>query len=286
MESYKALGVRELLRKHDINLSKSMGQCFLVDQNIPAKIARMSGFDDTCGVLEVGPGVGSLTAELCILARRVLAIELDKRFMPILAESLARFSNVDVIQGDAMKMDIAGLVRNRMPDLNWHVCSNLPYNITTPILTVLMTSGVFKTIVVMVQREVARRICAAPGTPEYGAFTLFTSYHNSQRKILFDVPPDCFLPRPNVFSSVVMMTTYPDRLLEPEDERAFFKVVRAAFSQRRKTLVNALHAGFGGAMSKDEIAGIVANCGFDEKVRGEALGVEDFIKLSAFINCN
>ena len=284
MESGRTPGVTELLRKHGIKLVKSMGQSFLVDPNIPEKIVRMAGVDDSFGVLEIGPGAGALTAALCTKARRVLAIELDSRMFPILEDRLAHFSNVELMQGDVMKMDIAGLARQKMTGLDCHVCSNLPYNITTPVLTALMATSIFKTITVMVQREVARRICASPGTPEYGAFTVLADYCHSERKILFDVPPECFMPRPKVFSSVVLMRARPERLLKPEDEQALFKVVRAAFAQRRKTLVNALNAGVGDRFDKAEIADIVTKCGFGENVRGETLGVMEFIRLSEHIN--
>jgi len=256
-----------------------MGQNFLIDSNIPEKIVRLAEIGASDGVLEVGPGIGALTGWLAQAAGRVVAVELDRRLIPILDEAFAGCVNVEIVQGDILKLDIAKLVTEKMPGLNHHVCANLPYNITTPALTAFIEAGVFSTITVMVQREVARRICAQPGTSEYGAFTVYANYH-TQPKILFDVPPECFMPRPKVVSTVLTMKTRAERMLEPEDEAMFFRVVRAAFRQRRKMLVNALHAEFGSVLTKDEIAGFVEKCGFDEKVRGETLGIEEFALLA------
>jgi len=270
-----------LLQEYGFKFSKSMGQNFLVDENIPEKIVAESGIDNTCGVVEIGPGPGALTVVLGRVASRVLAIELDWRLVPILEDVLDDLPNVDVIQGDVMKMDIAQLVGEKMPDMRLHVCSNLPYNITTPVITKLIDSGAFETITVMVQREVGRRMSAAPGRPEYGAFTVFLNYHTESVKSLFDVPPECFMPRPSVYSSVVTMKTRQSKLLGPDDEIMFFSVVRAAFAQRRKMLLNALHSAFGNELSKEAIADIISECGFSTSIRGETLGVPEFIKLAA-----
>ena len=260
-------------------MRKSMGQNFLIDPNIPEKIVRLSGIDDTCGVLEIGPGAGALTKELARAAKLVIAVELDGRLMPLLTDAVSGFSNVEIIQGDILKLDIRKVVAEGMLDVSCHVCANLPYNITTPAISAVIDSGVFDTITVMVQREVGRRICAAPASPDYGAFTVYVNYH-ALSETLFGVPPECFIPRPKVHSSVVRMILREKRLLSTEDEARFFRVVRAAFSQRRKTLVNALHSAFGGSMLKSRILEIVRSCGFDALVRGEALGLYDFINLS------
>jgi len=257
-----------------------MGQNFLVDANIPEKIVRLSGIDASCGVLEIGPGIGSLTMPLSRSAGKVTAVELDGRLLPMLHEVLVGCENVGVVQGDILKLDIAELVSGRMPGLRHCVCANLPYNITSPALTALVEAGVFESLTVMVQREVAWRMCAKPDSPEYSAFTVFIAYH-TEPEILFDVSPECFMPRPAVYSSVVMLKARACRLLPPEEEASFFRVVRAAFGQRRKTLVNALHAVFGNSMTKEDILKIVVGCGFDSRIRGETLGVEDFIKLSS-----
>jgi len=257
-----------------------MGQNFLIDANIPEKIVRLSNVDPSCGVLEIGPGLGALTSALSRAAGRVTAVELDGKLIPLLSETLAGLQNVEIVRGDILKLDIAGLVSQKMPGMKHIVCANLPYNITTPTLTALIDAEAFDSITVMVQREVARRICAAPGSPEYGAFTVYANYF-TEPEILFDVPPECFIPRPGVFSSVLLMKPRKRRFLDAADEGLFFRVVRAAFGQRRKTLVNSLFAMFGSAFAKDEIAGFVVGCGFDARVRGETLGIEEFIKLSS-----
>jgi 16S rRNA (adenine1518-N6/adenine1519-N6)-dimethyltransferase len=278
MDKLGANAVRELLLKHGFRFSKSMGQNFLVDPNIPERIVNESGIDSLCGVLEIGPGIGALTVRLSEAAAKVTAVELDKKLLPILSETISNTCNVEIVQGDILKLDIAELVKEKMPNLRLCVCANLPYNITTPALTALIEAKVFDTITVMIQREVAKRICAKPGTADYGSFTVYANYHTIP-KILFDVHPQCFMPKPSVFSSVISMKVRSERLLNKEDEKLFFRVVRAAFSQRRKTLANALHAEFN-TKKKEEIVDIISHCGFDTLIRGEALSLSDFTKLS------
>ena len=273
--------IKNLLQEHGFRFSKSLGQNFLIDADIPDKIVKLSGIDHSCGALEVGPGLGALTSVLCRSAGRVVAVELDGRLLPLLRKSLADSENVEILHGDILKLDLAELVNRKMPGMRYHVCANLPYSITTPVLTAFIQAKVFDTITVMVQREVAKRICASPGSPDYGAFTVYAKYH-SEPEMLFDVPPECFVPRPEVYSSVVKLNIHPDPLLVSEEETVFFTVVKAAFGQRRKTLVNALFAVFGNAMRKEDIEGIVCSCGFDSRVRGETLGIEEFARLSAF----
>ena len=257
-----------------------MGQNFLTDANIPEKIVRLSGIDKTCGVLEIGPGLGALTLALSRMAGRVTAVELDARLLQLLGEKLSGSQNVEIVHGDILKLDIAGLVNEKMPGLRRLVCANLPYNITTPALTALIDSGAFESITVMVQREFAQRICAAPGGKDYGSFTVYANYYTEPAR-LFDVPPECFFPRPGVYSSVVMLKMRSERFLDTAEEAVFFRLVRAAFGQRRKTLVNALHAALGNTMEKDAIAAIVRDCGFDVRIRGETLGIEEFMRLSS-----
>jgi len=271
-----------MLSSHGFNFSKSMGQNFLIDDGIPGKIARLSGIDKSCGVLEVGPGIGALTKKLSEAAGHVTAVELDKRLIPILTGMLADNKNITIIQGDILKLDIAGLANKTMNDLGLtpHVCANLPYNITTPVITAFIEAEVFKSITIMIQKEVAERICAKPGSKEYGAFTVYANYH-SEPEILFDVPPECFMPRPKVTSSVVKMQILSERKLSGDSEKLFFKVVRAAFGQRRKTLANALYAVFDKTHTKDEIIKIIENSGFDSRIRGEVLSIDEFIKLSS-----
>ena len=262
--------------------SKSMGQNFLIDANVTEKIVRLSGIDRSCGVLEVGAGLGALTSALSRCAGRVTAVEIDGRLLPALRDSLRGEQNVEIVQGDILKLDVAGLVAETMPGMKHHVCANLPYSITTPVLTMLIGSGIFEAITVMVQKEVARRICAGPGTPDYGAFSVFANYH-AETAILFDVPPECFVPRPAVMSSVVSMKARKALGLDSAQEAFFFRVVRAAFEHRRKTLVNSLSMAFGGALQKADVEQAVRDCGFDARVRGERLGIEEFSRLSEAI---
>jgi 16S rRNA (adenine1518-N6/adenine1519-N6)-dimethyltransferase len=283
MELTSERGIRQLLERHGFHFSKSMGQNFLIDRSVPERIAAESGIDKTYGVLEIGPGIGALTSELCRRAARVVAVELDRTLLPILGETLAEYQNVTVKNSDILKLDIAETVRSEMPGLRYAVCANLPYNITTPVLTALVDTGVFETITVMVQREVAHRMTASPGTPDYGAFSLFIRYH-SEPRILFDVPPASFIPAPKVTSSVVTMVMRKAKPEEVGDEAMFFRVVRASFAQRRKTLVNSLESGFGGRFSKETLKEILTDCGLDQRIRGETLGIPDFGRIAGALS--
>ena len=270
--------IKALLGRHGFRFSKSMGQNFLIQGWVPRDIADASGADQTCGALEIGPGIGPLTVQLAQRAGKVATIELDRDLLPILGETLAPYDNVTVIPGDAMKLDLAALAAERFPGLTPLACANLPYNITTPVITALIEAGCFASITVMIQREVAKRICAEPGTSDYGAFSLFCQYYTTP-EYLFEVPPECFLPAPKVTSSVLRMVPCPPPP-EVDDEAHFFRVVRAAFAQRRKTLVNSLSASLGGPLSKEEISNAVSSCGLPENIRGERLSISDFAALS------
>ena len=270
--------IKSLLARHGFHFSKSMGQNFLIQSWVPRDIAAASGAEPGVGVLEIGPGIGPLTDRLAGLADRVAAVELDRSLLPVLAETMAGHDNVEIVPGDILKLDVPALVGEKLAGLTPIVCANLPYNITTPVLTALLEARCFASITVMIQREVARRICAAPGTPDYGAFSVYCQVH-AGTELLFDVPPDCFLPAPKVTSSVLRLTPRP-LPAELEDEAFFFRVVRAAFAQRRKTLLNALGAAFGGQVSKEELAGLLAGCGLPPDVRGERLGIPEFAALA------
>lgn len=271
--------ISRLLTKHGFRFSKSLGQNFLVDSTVPEKIAMGSGIDSTFGVLEIGPGIGALTAALCRRASRVLSVELDNRLLPLLNETLAGFQNVKVISGDILKIDIGKTVTEEMPGLRLAVCANLPYNITTPVLTALIDAQIFETITVMVQREVALRMCADAGTADYGAFTVYIKYH-AEPKLLFDVGPTSFIPQPKVTSAVITLKLRPDPPEEVVDEAMFFRVVRASFAQRRKTLVNGLESAFSGKFSKEDLKQIVTDCGFDVMTRGETLDISGFAAIA------
>ena len=272
--------IKALLARHGFRFSKRMGQNFLIQSWVPREIARASGADKGCGVLEIGPGIGPLTVQLSALAGKVAAVELDRSLLPILAETLATCGNVTVIPGDAMKLDLAALAAEQFPGLTPMACANLPYNITTPVLTALIQAGCFQAITVMIQREVALRICAQPGSPDYGAFSVFCQYH-TQPELLFQVPPECFLPAPKVTSAVLRLLPRPEPPQSLVEESLFFRVVRAAFAQRRKTLLNALSATLGGTLGKEELRQALQGAGLDPNVRGERLGIAEFAALAA-----
>ena len=245
---------------------------------MPERIAQEAAPDDGTGVLEVGPGIGCLTAELSRRAGKVVAVELDERLRPILAETLSGCANVELVFGDVLKLDLPALVRERLAGLRPVVCANLPYNVTSPLLAAFLEAGCFEEITVMVQREVAHRLCAKAGTAEYGAFTVFTQWH-AEPEILFDVAPGCFLPAPKVTSSVVRLRVRTAPPVAVTDEKLLFAVVRAAFNQRRKTLVNALSSGLP-EFGKETIAAAVERCGFDARIRGEALDLAGFAAVA------
>lgn len=270
--------IKALQARHSFHFSKSMGQNFLIADWVPRDIADVAGLDERCAVLEIGPGIGCLTQQLARRAGKVAAIELDASLLPILNETLADCPNVEIISGDVMKLDLLGVLSDKFDGFTIKACANLPYNITTPVLTRLLETGRFQSITVMIQREVARRICAAPGDPDCGAFSLFCQYF-ARCELLFEVPPDCFFPAPKVTSAVMQMIPHTDPPVQGSPE-AIFAVVKAAFAQRRKTLLNALSAAYGSRFSKEELRQIILDCGLPETVRGERLGLEQFAALS------
>ena len=270
--------IKALLGRHGFRFSKSMGQNFLIEHWVPRDIAETSGAAAGKAVLEVGPGIGPLTHQLALRADKVVSVELDKALYPILAETMKEHDNFELVSGDILKVDIPALVEEKFGGLDAIACANLPYNITTPAITALLEAGCFSAVTVMIQREVARRICAAPGSSDYGAFSLFCQYH-ANCELLFDVPPTCFIPAPKVTSSVVRLVPRPAPA-EVDDPDHFFRVIKAAFAQRRKTLLNGLTSAFGSRLSKEELAGVIAACGLPADVRGERLGIPEFAALS------
>lgn len=270
--------IRALLSRHGFRFSKSLGQNFLTAAWVPERIAEAAGLDEHTGVLEVGPGIGCLTAELSLRAGKVLAVELDKALKPVLAETLAGKENIEILFGDVLKQDLPALVEEKLPGLRPVICANLPYNVTTPLLTAFLEAGCFETVTVMIQREVARRICAPAGTTDYGAFGLFVQWH-CETELLFDVPPSCFVPQPKVTSSVIRLTRRAEKPWPVQDEKLLFRCVRSAFNQRRKTLVNALASGVP-ELSKEKAEQILTECGFDARIRGEAVDLAGFVKIS------
>lgn len=270
--------LRALLGRHGFHFSKSMGQNFLIDPAVPADIAAASRADRDCGVLEIGPGVGCLTAELAQRTGKVVAVELDKKLLPVLAETMAPYDNVEIVQGDVLKLDLAALARERFTGLRPMVCANLPYNITTPVLTELVEAECFESVTVLLQKEVARRLAASQGSAEGGAFTLWLQYF-CETQTLFDVPAEKFFPAPKVDSAVLRCVRRDRPAVEVEDEAFFFRVVRGAFLLRRKTLANSLAAALP-ELGKERIQDAIAALGLGPGVRGERLTLADLARLA------
>ena len=270
--------IKPLLQKHGFHFSKAKGQNFLTQSWVPREIAEGAGIDETCGVLEVGPGIGPLTQALCENAARVVSVEVDTSLKPILAETMADQDNFTLIFGDILKTDIPALVREHFQGLRPMACANLPYYITSPVLSALLESRCFEAVTVMVQKEVAQRICAQPGTKDYSAFSLFCQYY-AEPEILFDVPPSCFIPQPKVTSAVITLRCRTEPPCPIADGKLFFRVVKASFAQRRKTLVNGLSSGFG-QIPKEEITACVQAAGLDASVRGETLDIPAFARVA------
>ena len=277
MELTNSKEIRELLGRHGFRFSKSMGQNFLTAAWVPESIAEGAGLDRDTGVLEVGPGIGCLTEQLSKRAGKVVSVELDKALKPVLAETLRDCGNVELIFGDVLKQDLPTLVKEHLPGLRPVVCANLPYNVTSPLLTAFLRADCFDSITVMIQREVARRICAAPGSGDYGAFGVFVQWH-TETELLFDVPPSCFVPQPKVTSSVIRLRRRENPPVPVNNEALLFRIIRAAFNQRRKTLVNALSSGLG--LDKAAVEQCLEKCGFDTKIRGESLDIGRFAKIA------
>ncbi len=270
--------IKSLLVSHGFRFSKSMGQNFLTAAWVPEDIAEAAQLDENTGVLEVGPGIGCLTEQLALRAGKVVAVELDNALRPVLKQTLAGKDNVEIIFGDVLKQDIKGLVSEKMQGLRPVVCANLPYNVTSPLITAFLEAECFDSVTVMIQREVAKRICAKPATADYGAFTVLVNWY-AEPELLFDVPPSCFIPQPKVTSSVIRLKTRSAPPVEVKDKALFFRVVRAAFGMRRKTLTNALSANFN-ELNKADIENLLTACGFDPKIRGEVLSIGDFAAIS------
>lgn len=268
--------IQSLLARHGFHFAKSLGQNFLIRGDVAEAIAD-AGCIPGCGVLEVGPGIGALTVQLARRAEKVVSVELDKRLPPVLAETMAGYGNFTLIEGDVMKLSLAEMAAEQFQGLEPVLCANLPYNITTPFLTECVRAGCFRQLTVLIQKEVAQRVCARPGTGEYGAFTVLMQYY-TEPELLFEVPNTCFMPPPKVTSAVVRCVTRRERPVQVVSEEAFWRTVRAGFALRRKTLVNSLQTGW--QLPKERIAGIVESCGLPPTVRGEALGLEEYARLA------
>ncbi len=270
--------IKALLNRHGFRFSKSMGQNFLTESWVPENIADECMADENTVVLEVGPGIGCLTTELAVRAKSVLSVELDNSLQPILAETMAEHDNVEIYFSDVLKTDLKALLDEKHPNTRRVACANLPYNITTPAIAHFVESGAFDYITIMIQREVAKRLCAKPSTSDYGAFSIFTQWH-TEPEILFDVEKTCFMPEPKVTSSVVRLKLRKKPPCEVLDEKLFFRLIRASFNQRRKTLVNGASTMLED-MDKAAFESILVKLGINPKIRGEALGIEEFAKIT------
>ena len=270
--------MKPLLAEHGFHFSKAKGQNFLIAPWVPQSIAEQAGVDETAGVLEIGPGIGPLTQQLCLRAGKVCAVEVDERLKPILDITVGEFDNLKILWEDVLKLDIPALVEAQLSGLRPMACANLPYYITSPILTALLEAECFDSVTVMVQKEVAQRIAAAPGSPDYGAFTVFCQYY-AEPELLFEVPAHCFVPQPKVTSAVIQLQARKERPWDIPDPDLFFRVVRASFAMRRKKLSNGLASGFP-ELGKVGAAEVIQAAGFDDNVRGETLGIPEFARIA------
>ena len=270
--------MKPLLAEHGFHFSKAKGQNFLIASWVPERIAQEAGVDASAGVMEIGPGIGPLTQQLALRAGKVCAVEVDTRLKPILEMTVGEFSNLEILWDDVLKQDVAALVREKFAGLRPMACANLPYYITSPILTALLEAECFDSVTVMVQKEVAQRIAAKPGTADYSAFTVFCQYY-AEPEILFDVPAGCFLPQPKVTSAVISLRCRKTLPWQVSDKDIFFRTVRASFAMRRKKLSNGLASGFP-ELGKNGAAEVLTACGFDANVRGETLDIPAFAAIA------
>ncbi len=269
----------EILRKYDLKFEKKFGQNFLIDAHVIGRMIEGAQITREDTVIEIGPGIGTLTQFLAQSAGRVISVEIDNKLIPVLEETLAEFGNTEVINADVMKLDIVQLLSDRGITGPVKVVANLPYYITTPIIMGLLEGGYpFKSITVMIQKEVARRIQAGPGTKDYGALSLAAGFY-AKPYIVANVPANCFMPRPNVDSAVIRLTLYDEKPVQPKDEKLMFALIKAAFAQRRKTLANAV-VNAGSGFTREDVEGALSQMGLSADLRGEKLDARQFAQLS------
>lgn len=270
--------VRSVLSKHGFNFSKALGQNFLINPSVCPRMAENCGADENTGVIEIGAGIGVLTAELAKRAKKVISIELDTRLLPVLEETLGEFDNVEIVNADVMKTDLHALIKEKFQGMDVVVCANLPYYITSPIITMLLEEKLpIKAITVMIQKEAADRLSTPVGSRDSGAITVCTNYYAEVRH-LFNVSRGSFMPPPNVDSTVIKLLIRPEPAVKVSDEKKFFRMVKAAFAQRRKTAVNSIASGMG--LSKNQVAEALSKSGLDVNVRAEKLTMEELAALS------
>lgn len=274
--------IKSVMEKHGVTFNKGLGQNFLVAPEVCPAMAEAAGLDENTCAIEIGPGVGVLTAELAKRAGKVLSFEVDKRLLPVLQETLSDFDNVEIINEDVMKADLSKIIEEKCKGMEIAVVANLPYYITSPIIMLLLESKLpIKSITVMVQKEAADRLCAEVGSRDGGAVTVAVSYYAESEKLFF-VPRESFLPPPKVNSEVIQLTIRKEPPVKVQNEELFFKLVKAAFSQRRKTAENSISAGLG--INKNIVAEALEKAGLEKTVRAEKLKIEDFAKLEKLLN--
>ncbi len=277
MELYDINQIEALLKRHGFHFSKALGQNFLIDPDVCPAMAEAAIPDDSYGVLEIGPGIGVLTVELAKRAAKVVSVELDERLLPILEETLAPFANVKVVPGDILKLNLHQLLAEEFGNRPVVVCANLPYYITSPIITHLLQEQLpIRSLTVMVQAEAAERLCAEMGTREAGAITAAIRYY-AQPERLFTVPKESFVPSPKVTSEVIRLTLLPEPPVKLDNEQAFFRMVKAGFTQRRKTILNSFSACL--HLSKEELRSVLAELNIPETARIEQLSLDDLIRI-------
>lgn len=274
--------IKDILARHGFHFSKALGQNFIINPSICPRMAEESGIDENCGVIEIGAGIGVLTAELAKRAKKVVVIEIDTKLLPILDETLKDFNNIEIINQDVLKTDLAALIKEKFDGMPVYVCANLPYYITSPVIMALLESRLpIEAITVMVQKEAAQRLCAPVGSRLSGAVTVAVDYYAHAQK-LFDVSAGSFMPAPKVDSSVIRMDIRKEPEIEITNEELFFRMVHAAFGQRRKTASNSISAGSG--IPKDIVIRAIEECGFPPAVRAEGLSMSELAALSEKIN--
>lgn len=271
--------VKNVMERHGLRFNKGYGQNFLINEAVPKRIAAECGANPDSGILEIGPGIGTLSQELCRLYKKVVAVEIDTSLIPALGETMAEFDNFKVINADVLKVDLPLLIKEEFGDMPLTVCANLPYYITTPIIMGLLESGCkFDNITVMIQKEVALRLTSKPGDSDYGAVTASVSRYGKASR-LFNVSAGSFVPAPKVDSAVIRIEVDKEKSYVVKDESYMTRVIRGAFAQRRKTLVNSLSSEFS-ELNKEEITSSVTNAGYSADIRGEKLGISDFAALA------
>lgn len=269
--------IRNVLERHGFNFSKALGQNFLINPSVCPRMAENSLCDENTGVIEIGAGIGVLTAELAKRAKKVVCVELDTRLLPILDETLSEFDNIEIVNADVMKVDLHALIKEKFEGMDVVVCANLPYYITSPIITMLLESRLpIKAVTVMVQKEAADRLCTPVGSRDSGAITVCTNYYAEVRQ-LFNVSRGSFMPAPNVDSTVIRLDIREYPAVKVSDEKKFFRMVKAAFAQRRKTAVNSIASGMG--IGKTQVAEALKKSGLEENVRAEKLTMQELAEL-------